>query len=70
MASRSDNQDASATVFAGGRRLALELVGLILLKIGLLLAIYYVCFAPFPRPVQSAPAVERVLAPHASPGER
>ncbi|MGB8634760.1 MAG: cytochrome oxidase putative small subunit CydP [Rhodanobacteraceae bacterium] len=70
MASRFQTQTSPASVFSGGRRLAFELLALIILKICLLLALYYVCFAPFPRPAQDAPAIERVLSPHASHGDR
>lgn len=45
------------------RRLAVELVGLVLVKIALLLAVYYAFFAPYPRPDTRPAAIERTLAP-------
>ncbi|WP_062536586.1 cytochrome oxidase putative small subunit CydP [Mizugakiibacter sediminis] len=45
------------------RRLAVELVGVVLVKIALLLLVYYAFFAPYPRPDTRPAAIERTLAP-------
>lgn len=45
------------------RRLAVELVGVVLVKIALLLVVYYAFFAPYPRPDTRPAAIERTLAP-------
>ncbi len=51
------------------RRLTLELFGIIALKIALLTLIWWVVFAPQPKPDVSPAAISQLLAPtpHASP---
>ncbi len=53
------------------RRLALELFGIVALKIGLLMLIWWVAFAPHHKPDTSADAIANRLAPtatHTAPG--
>ncbi|MCE5232615.1 MAG: cytochrome oxidase putative small subunit CydP [Mizugakiibacter sp.] len=45
------------------RRLGFELVGAVIVKLALLLAVYYAFFAPYPRPDTCPAAIERTLAP-------
>jgi hypothetical protein len=54
------------------RRLTLELFGVIALKIALLTLIWWVVFAPQPKPDTSAEAIAQRLAPtvHAAPEAR
>ncbi|MFS8137418.1 MAG: cytochrome oxidase putative small subunit CydP [Thermomonas sp.] len=48
------------------RRLALELFGVVALKIGLLMLIWWVAFAPHHKPDTSADAIANRLAPTAT----
>ena len=49
------------------RRLTLELFGIIALKITLLMLIWWLLFAPQPRPDNSPEAIARLLAPTPPP---
>ncbi len=49
------------------RRLSVELVALVLAKIALLALLWWLVFAPQPKPDSSPAAIERLLAPAASP---
>ncbi|WP_158880244.1 cytochrome oxidase putative small subunit CydP [Rhodanobacter sp. L36] len=53
------------------RRLTLELLGIVVLKITVLMVIWWVAFAPHPKPDASADAIAQRLAPssqHANAG--
>ena len=47
----------------GGRRFGIEFALIIVVKLLLLTAIWWICFRPHPRPDTSPAAIERHLAP-------
>ncbi|WP_449423750.1 cytochrome oxidase putative small subunit CydP [Rhodanobacter lindaniclasticus] len=49
------------------RRLSVELFALVLVKVALLALLWWLVFAPQPRPDASPAAIERLLAPAATP---
>lgn len=49
------------------RRLSIELLGVVALKVALLMLIWWVAFAPHPKPDTSAAAMARQFAPAATP---
>lgn len=61
--------DAPPESFSPLRRLTLELFGVVALKIAALALIWWVAFAPQPKPDASPGAVAQRLAPAAAPPE-
>lgn len=51
------------------RRLSVELFALVLAKIALLALLWWIAFAPHPKPDSSPAAIERLLAPAAMPAQ-
>jgi len=51
------------------RRLSVELIVLIMAKIALLALLWWIAFAPHPKPDSSPAAIERLLAPAAMPAQ-
>ena len=51
------------------RRLSVELFALVLAKIALLALLWWIAFAPHPKPDSSPAAIEHLLAPAASPAQ-
>ena len=63
---KSPHEAASARPL---RRLSVELFVLVMAKIALLALLWWIAFAPHPKPDSSPAAIERLLAPAATPAQ-
>jgi hypothetical protein len=62
-AARDSSVDVSWFRTRGGRRFGIEFALIIVVKLVLLVVLWYVCFRPHPRPDTSPAAIEKHLAP-------
>jgi hypothetical protein len=69
-AARDRNVELSWFRTRGGRRFGLEFALIVGVKLVLLVALWYLCFRPHPRPDTSPAAIEQHLAPPESAHDR